>query len=108
MYSILAKKVAFYFAFAWVAYGIVSTLMGHGGIEKALIKAAVPGGLLLIAALVVHSAPRVGSFLIIGMGVVMFMFIKQETLLKSLIVSVPPIMVGLFVITSEVLDNMRK
>ncbi len=108
MWSLRAKRVAFTFAFAWIAYGFVIALMAHAGIEKALIKAAMPGGLLLIGAIVAYSAPRVGSPLIIGLGVVMYLFIKQETLLKAAFVSAPPIAVGLLLILSEILDKMRK
>jgi len=107
MYSNLAKKLAYYFAFSWVAYGLITTLMSHAGIEKALIKAAMPGGLLLIGAIIAYSAPRVGSLLIMALGVLMFVFVKQDTVLKSLFVSIPPIAIGLFLIVSEILDNKR-
>ncbi len=107
MWSLRAKRVAFYVAFAWVAYGFITALMGHAGIEKALIKAVVPGGLLLIAAMIASNAPRVGSLIIIGLGVVMFVFVKQETHLKALVVSVPLIALGLFYLLSEILDSKQ-
>lgn len=108
MWSLRAKKVALYVAFIWMAYGFFAGMMANTGIEKALIKAVMPGGLLLLGAILAYSFPRVGSMLMIVFGVLMFVFVKQESVAKSLIVSIPPILIGLVLIFSEILDAKGK
>lgn len=105
MRNLYARKLAFYLAFAWIAVGIVKALMSNAGIEQALVKAAMPGGLLLLAALVAYSAPRIGALLITGLGVALYVFAKQDTVLMSLLVSLPMVVVGLIFFVTEIIDS---
>ena len=108
MWSLRAKMFVLYVALIWMGYGFIAGMMANTGIEKALIKAAMPSGLLMLGAVAAYSFSRVGSLLMIAFGVLMFVFVKQESVLKSMVVSIPPIVIGLVLIISEILDTKGK